>query len=61
MKAFLNPAFCLSILLMWTACDRNQPDPITLNRTQSLAMAINEPSGLALSNDQLLSVSDDDN
>ncbi|MEL6649479.1 MAG: SdiA-regulated domain-containing protein [Bacteroidota bacterium] len=61
MKASNNLGFLLLSILLWTACDRNQPDPISLNRSQSLTMAIDEPSGLALSNDQLLSVSDDDN
>ncbi|MEL7534468.1 MAG: SdiA-regulated domain-containing protein [Bacteroidota bacterium] len=57
--------FALLLLLisfLSTACDRNSmPDPVSLNLVETLAMAIDEPSGLALSNDQLLSVSDDDN
>ena len=62
----MNPQFLALILLTLSffvsACDQNpMPDPISLNLQESLAMAIDEPSGLALSNDQLLSVSDSDN
>ncbi|MEM6344843.1 MAG: SdiA-regulated domain-containing protein [Bacteroidota bacterium] len=53
---------CLLFSLLGLACDRNPtPEPISLNLVETLAMAIDEPSGLSLSNDQLLSVSDDDN
>ncbi|MFK7926359.1 MAG: SdiA-regulated domain-containing protein [Bacteroidia bacterium] len=62
----MNPQYVALILLtlsfLVSACDQNpMPDPISLNLQESLAMAIDEPSGLALSNDQLLSVSDSDN
>ena len=62
----MNSLRFVLILLLFSslslACDRNpMPDPVSLNLVETLAMAIDEPSGLALSNDQLLSVSDDDN
>jgi uncharacterized protein YjiK len=55
--------FTISTFLLGGACDNNRPEPLTMHLIETVDLALDEPSGLSLSDNpnQLMVVSDDDN